>query len=43
MMMIYDKRMQYFPESRGDVLGRKGVDLLRFKRQEGEQYIKAGL
>ncbi len=42
MMMIYDKRMKYFPKSRGDVLGRKGVDLLRFKRQEGEQYIKQG-
>ncbi len=42
MMMIYDKRMQYFPASRGDVLGRKGVDLLRFKRQEGEKYIKEG-
>ncbi len=42
MMMIYDKRMEYFPKSKGDVLGRKGVDLLRFKRQEGMKYIKEG-
>ncbi|HYW95865.1 MAG TPA: tetratricopeptide repeat protein [Bacteroidales bacterium] len=42
MMMIYDKRMEYFPDSRGDVLGRKGVDLLRYKRQEGEKFIKEG-
>ncbi len=42
MMMIYDKRMQYFPKSRGDVLGRKGVDLLRYQRQEGEEFIKEG-
>ncbi len=42
MMMIYDQRMKYFPKSRGDVLGRKGVDLLRFERQEGEKYIKEG-
>lgn len=42
MMMVYDKRIRYFPKSEGDVLGRKGIDLLRYQRQEGEEYIKEG-
>jgi hypothetical protein len=39
-MMIYDKRMEMFGE-RGYVLGRKGVDLLRYRRDE-QKYIQEG-
>lgn len=42
MMMIYDKRIEYYPESKGDVLGRKGVDLLRYRRNDGPEFIKQG-
>ncbi len=42
IMMIYDKRIEYFPANKGDVLGRKGVDLLRYKRQDGSEFIKEG-
>lgn len=42
ILMIYDKRIEYFPANKGDVLGRKGVDILRYKRQEGASYIKDG-
>lgn len=42
MMMIYDQRLKYFPDNEGDVLGRKGIDLLRFMRQAGEEYIREG-
>jgi len=40
LMMIYDKRMEMFGE-RGYVLGRKGVDLLRYRRDE-QKYIQEG-
>lgn len=42
MLMIYDKRIEYFPKNKGDVLGRKGVDILRYQRQDGEEFIKKG-
>jgi len=42
MMQIYDDRIEYFPRSKGDVLGRKGVDLLRYRRNDGPEYIKEG-
>ncbi|MFW5821344.1 MAG: tetratricopeptide repeat protein, partial [Bacteroidota bacterium] len=42
IMRIYDKRIEYFPKSKGDVLGRKGVDLLRYRRNDGPEYIKEG-
>ncbi|MCF8380716.1 MAG: hypothetical protein K9H49_14175 [Bacteroidales bacterium] len=42
IMMIYDKRIEYFPENKGDVLGRKGVDWLRYKRMEGPEAIRQG-
>lgn len=42
MMQIYDERIVYFPKSKGDVLGRKGVDLLRYRRNDGPEYIKEG-
>jgi tetratricopeptide (TPR) repeat protein len=42
MMQIYDKRIELFPENKGDVLGRKGVDLLRYRRNDGPEFIKEG-
>jgi tetratricopeptide (TPR) repeat protein len=42
LMMIYDTRIKYFPASKGDVLGRKGVDLLRYRRNSGIEYIFEG-
>lgn len=42
IMLIYDQRIEYFPKSKGDQLGRKGVDYLRYKRHEGTEAIKAG-
>ncbi|MBE0655652.1 MAG: tetratricopeptide repeat protein [Bacteroidales bacterium] len=42
IMMIYDKRIEYFPASKGDVLGRKGIDLLRYRRNDGPEYIRQG-
>jgi tetratricopeptide (TPR) repeat protein len=40
LMLIYDNRIKYFDE-RGKVLGRQGVDLLRYKREEIE-YVEKG-
>jgi tetratricopeptide (TPR) repeat protein len=40
--MLYDGRIQYFPAKKGDILGRKGVDLLRYRRTDGAEYIKEG-
>ncbi len=42
MMMLYDARIEYFPKKKGDILGRKGVDLLRYRRNDGPEYIKEG-
>jgi len=42
MMMVYDQRIEYFPERKGDILGRKGIDLLRFRRQDGIEFIRQG-
>lgn len=42
IMMVYDDRIEYFPESKGDVLGRKGIDLLRYRRNDGPEFIKEG-
>ncbi|MGC9342738.1 MAG: tetratricopeptide repeat protein [Bacteroidales bacterium] len=42
MMQIYDKRVELFPQNKGDVLGRKGVDLLRYRRNDGPEFIKEG-
>ncbi len=41
IMMIYDQRIKYFGDE-GNVLGRKGVDLLRYRRNEGIEFIKEG-
>jgi len=36
LMMIYDQRIKYFKQ-KGSVLGRKGVDLMRYKRKDPEK------
>jgi len=41
IMLIHEQRIKYFGDE-GNVLGRKGVDLLRYRRQEGTEYIKEG-
>ena len=41
IMMIYDQRIKYFGDE-GNVLGRKGVDLLRYRREEGINFIEEG-
>lgn len=41
IMMIYDQRIKYFG-GEGAVLGRKGVDLLRYRREDGVDYIRQG-
>ena len=33
MLLIYDRRIEYF-QGEGNVLGRKGIDLLRYRNQE---------
>ncbi|MEZ5072122.1 MAG: hypothetical protein R2751_14480 [Bacteroidales bacterium] len=34
LMLIYDRRSEYFPKREGSNLGRKAIDLLRFKRND---------
>jgi len=34
IMLIYDRRSEYFPDHKGSNLGRKGIDLLRYSRTE---------
>ena len=41
IMMIHDQRIKYFGNE-GNVLGRKGLDLLRYRQQDGVQYLKEG-
>ncbi len=41
IMMIYDQRIKYFG-GEGNVLGRKGVDLLRYRRDDGNEFIQQG-
>jgi len=49
MMLIYSRRMEYFPSKTGSILGRKGIDLLRFRRtdmdamEEGYAYMKESI
>ncbi len=42
IIMIYEQRITYFPRNKGDVLGRKGIDFLRYKRLEGDESILHG-
>ncbi len=41
IMMIHDKRIKYFGKE-GLVLGFEGIDLLRYRRLDGPEYIKKG-
>jgi len=49
LMLIYDRRMQYFPDNDGNIMGRKGIDLLRYQRsnvddmEEGYGYLKESI
>jgi len=40
MLLIYDRRMEYFG-GEGNVLGRKGIDLLRYRRDDVEAVNEA--
>ncbi len=40
MLLIYDRRMEYF-KGEGNILGRKGIDLLRFRRSDVNEVEKA--
>ena len=40
MILIYERRMEYFPERSGSVLGREGIDLLRYSRSDIESMQK---
>ena len=40
LMLIYDRRIKYFKE-KGSVLGRKGVDLMRYKRNDLDKVEEA--
>ena len=39
LMMVYDQRIKYYKD-RSNVRGRQGVDLLRYRRNDGIQYIQ---
>ena len=41
IMMLHDSRIKYFGEE-GKVLGYKGIDLLRYRRSDGVEFIKQG-
>ena len=49
IMLIYDRRMEYFPKRNGSILGRKGIDRLRYRRtdmdamEEGYGYLKESI
>ena len=49
MMLVYDRRVTYFPSRKGSILGRKGIDLLRYRRkdmdamEEGYGYLKQSI
>ncbi len=34
LMLIYDRRIEYYPARKGSILGRKGIDLLRYRRTD---------
>ncbi len=36
LMLIYDRRIEYYPTNKGNILGRKGIDLLRYRRTDIE-------
>lgn len=34
MLLIYDRRAEYFSKGKGNILGRKGIDLMRYRRAD---------
>ena len=36
MLLIYNRRIEYFGKGEGNILGRKGIDLLRYRRSDIE-------
>ena len=49
IMMIYSRRMEYYPKKSGSILGRQGIDLLRYSRSDmdameaGYGYLKQSI
>lgn len=41
LMLIYDRRIEYYKE-KGKVRGRQGADLLKYRRNDGIEYVKQG-
>jgi len=41
IMMIHERRIKYF-KNEGRILGSEGIDLLRYRRNDGPQYVKKG-
>ncbi|MBN2610266.1 MAG: tetratricopeptide repeat protein [Bacteroidales bacterium] len=40
LMLVYDQRIHYYPNDKGDQRGRQGVDLLRYRRNDDIKYIQ---
>ena len=36
LMLIYERRMEYYPDNNGSTLGRQGIDLLRYRQGDVE-------
>ncbi|MEN8156896.1 MAG: hypothetical protein ABFS10_08090 [Bacteroidota bacterium] len=49
LMLIYTRRMEYYPKKNGSTMGRKGIDLLRYRSgnvdamEEGHGYLKQSI
>ncbi|MDX2432024.1 MAG: tetratricopeptide repeat protein [Bacteroides sp.] len=41
LMLIYERRIEYYPKNKGSILGRKGIDLLRYSRTDIEAVEQA--
>lgn len=41
LMLIYDRRIEHYGQ-KGNVRGRQGADLLRFRRNDGIEFVKQG-
>jgi len=41
LMLIYTRRMEYYPKLTGSILGRQGIDLLRYRRTDIASVEKA--
>ena len=40
LMMVYDQRLKYYPEKKGDILCRKGMDLIKLRPSDYEKVFK---